>query len=426
MINQEQLIKDITEYAKTITLPTEKATKLFRNSLVDTITNTVSVQEDGKIFVSTGDIPAMWLRDSSFQVLPYLEIAEDVPAVKDLIHGVIKQQLAYIQHDPYSNSFNKTATGAHYNSGDETDIPVSDLVWERKFEIDSLCTPLHLAYRLYEKTGYDAHLNEEFWETVALIVDTFVTEQNHMESPYYFNRPNCVSQDTLSHGGRGAPVGYTGMVWSAFRPSDDACVYGYFVPGNLFIVASLRQLLPIVPDTHVELKERMETLISEIEKGVKEYGTMTVEETGEEIYAYEVDGLGNQLFMDDANVPSLLSLPFLNYCEPSDPLYLTTRKYVLSEYNKYYYSGKYLAGVGSPHTPPEHVWPIAIAMEGLTTNDVEVTKEKMDKIVATDADTLQCHEGVHVDDPSQYTREWFSWSNMTFCQLVFHYFKQSK
>ena len=402
----------------------DKLNDLFARCFVNTYTTTLQPQEDGTTFVITGDIPAMWLRDSSFQVLPYLEIAEDVPAVKDLIHGVIKQQLAYIQHDPYSNSFNKTATGAHYNSGDETDIPVSDLVWERKFEIDSLCTPLHLAYNLYEKTGYDAHLDDEFWETVALIVDTFVTEQNHMESPYFFDRPNCVAQDTLSHDGVGAPVGYTGMVWSAFRPSDDACVYGYFVPGNLFIVASLRQLLPIVPDTHVELKERMETLISEIEKGVKEYGTMTVEETGEEIYAYEVDGLGNQLFMDDANVPSLLSLPFLNYCEPSDPLYLTTRKYVLSEYNKYYYSGKYLAGVGSPHTPPEHVWPIAIAMEGLTTNDVEVTKEKMDKIVATDADTLQCHEGVHVDDPSQYTREWFSWSNMTFCQLVFHYLNQ--
>src|SRR5699024_11930230 len=130
-------------------------------------------------------------------------------------------------------------------------------------------------------------------------------------------------------------------------------------------------------------------LISEIEKGVKEYGTMTVEETGEEIYAYEVDGLGNQLFMDDANVPSLLSLPFLNYCEPSDPLYLTTRKYVLSEYNKYYYSGKYLAGVGSPHTPPEHVWPIAIAMEGLPPMEEEWRKEKWEKMVETDQDTLK-------------------------------------
>src|SRR5699024_6282094 len=120
-----------------------------------------------------------------------------------------------------------------------------------------------------------------------------------MESPYYFNRPNCLVQDPLYHVRVVSPVCSTLIVWSAFRPSDDACVYGYFVPGNLFIVASLRQLLPIVPDAHAELKERMETLISEIEKGVKEYGTMTVEETGEEIYAYEVDGLGNQLFMDD-------------------------------------------------------------------------------------------------------------------------------
>jgi len=423
MLNQEQLIKEISNYAENISLESKKATKLFQRSLVDTITNTVTIKDNGHVFVSTGDIEAMWLRDSTFQILPYLQIAHHIEDIKQLVHGVIKQQIEYIQHDPYANAFNKKYSGAHY-SDDKSNIPISDLVWERKFEIDSLCAPLFLAIQLYKETGYVDHFTDDFWKTVDLIVDTFINEQNHDQSDYYLKRYDCPPQDTLSNDGRGTPVGYTGMVWSGFRPSDDACEYGYFIPGNLFIVSVLRQLLTLIPDEKYSLlKEKSKTLIFDIKEGVNKYGIMTVGETGEKIYAYEVDGLGNQLFMDDANVPSLLSLPFLNYCDSTDHLYQTTRKYILSNYNKYYYSGKYLAGVGSPHTPPDHVWPISVAMEGLTSNDINIIEKKINTICSTDAGTFQCHEGIHVDNPNQYTREWFSWSNMTYCQLIFHYLK---
>jgi len=418
MIDQQQLIDKISNYADSVTLYSKKATKLFRHALVDTITNTVSVQSEGKIFVATGDIPAMWLRDSTFQVLPYLQLVKEIPEIKELLHGVIKQQLSFIQHDPYANAFNKYANGAHF-SEDQSNVPISDLVWERKFEIDSLCAPLYLSYFLYKKTDYKEHLTADFWQTVDQILEVFITEQHHEGSSYYFKRTNCPPSDTLQNEGRGSPIQYTGMVWSGFRPSDDACVYGYFVPGNLFIISVLKQLLTIIPEDYTVMQNKMSTLLAEIQRGVQEFGLMTVED--ETVFAYEVDGFGNQLFMDDANVPSLLSLPFLQFCSGNDPLYLATRKQILSQNNPFYYSGEYLTGIGSPHTPKEHVWPIALAMEGLTTQDLPEIKTKIDLIGATDADTNQCHEGVFVDDPHQYTREWFSWSNMTFCQLIFHY-----
>src|SRR5699024_9369528 len=274
------------------------------------------------------DIEAMWLRDSTFQILSYLQIANDIEEIKQLVHGVIEQQIDYIQHDPYANAFNEGESGAHY-SNDESNIPISDLVWERKFEIDSLCAPLFLAIQLYNETDYKAHFTDNFWKTVELIIDTFINEQNHEQSDYFLKRFDCPPQDTLSNNGRGASVGYTGMVWSGFRPSDDACEYGYFIPGNLFIVSVLKQLIPLIPERKYSfLKENCSSLIFDIEEGINKYGILTVDETGEKIYAYEVDGLGNQLFMDDANVPSLLSLPFLDYCSPTDPLYQSTRKYI--------------------------------------------------------------------------------------------------
>lgn len=421
MFDQEQLMIAIKEYVENINLFDKKATNLFRHAIVDTISNTVTVKENGEIFVATGDIPAMWLRDSTFQVLPYLELVDDIPSIKQLIHGVIKQQLSFLLHDPYANAFNIEENDRHY-SNDRSNIPISSLVWERKFEIDSLCAPFFLAYRLYQ-TGYQKHINKDFWKSAELVIDTFITEQRHEQSEYRFQRSDCPSSDTLQNNEKGTPIHYTGMVWSGFRPSDDACHYGYFIPGNCFILVILDQLLALLIDNKQEkLKEKIIQLKSEIFEGINRYGLIT-DQSGSLYYAYEIDGLGNQLFMDDANVPSLLSLPFLGYCKENDPIYLNTRKKCLSEQNPYYYSGSYLTGIGSPHTPPQYVWPISIAMEGLTTADIAMIKEKILKIANTGDQTNQCHEGIDVNDPKNYKREWFSWSNMTYCQLVFHYMK---
>ncbi|MHC9532168.1 glycoside hydrolase family 125 protein [Dellaglioa sp. L3N] len=422
MINQEKLIERVKACSMTLSLFSKKSDALFHNVFIDTLTNTVKIQNDSKIFVATGDIPAMWLRDSTFQVLPYLSLIKEIPEITQLIHGVINQQLTYIRHDPYANAFNETSSGAHYTI-DQSNIPISDLVWERKFEIDSLCAPIHLASELYQKSGYSKHLDINFWQTINLIVDTFIKEQHHETSDYIFKRSDGPATDTLSHKGKGSPIGYTGMVWSGFRPSDDACQYGYHIPGNSYIVCVLDELLTL-SKTHAipnELIKKIIRLRSEVAAGIENFGIVPQPNSNETIFAYEVDGLGHVNLMDDANVPSLLSLPFLGYVSSDNALYQRTRTFILSNQNPFYYSGSYLKGIGSPHTPKNYIWPISLAMEGLTSNNPEVMKSKLDIISQSDNDTLQCHEGIDVNDPSNFTRDWFSWANMTYCQLALRY-----
>lgn len=420
MLNQEKLITDLKKVSEKINGPDEKATKLFRHVFLDTIKNTVQIKENGQVFISTGDIPAMWLRDSTFQILPYLKVAVQVPEVRELLAGVLKQQIENINVDPYANAFNDGATGKHF-SADESNIPISDKVWERKFEIDSLCAPLYLAYQLYS-SGYQKHLSEVYWHTVRKIMNVFKTEQNHPQSEYYFKRTNCPPSDTLSNSGRGHEVKPTGMVWSGFRPSDDACTYGYFIPGNMFIKSVLKKNLEMLPNKkdYSDLKNSMVTMIKEISVGIEKYGVITTS-TGTQVYAYEVDGFGNQLFMDDANTPSLMALPFLDTALYGDELYLNTREWCLSENNPYYFSGKYVAGVGSPHTPENFVWPMSLAIEGLTSQNEVLIKGQIDKIVELSYASMQVHESININDLSDFTREWFSWANMTFCDLILHY-----
>lgn len=403
-------------------LATPEITARYRDLITDVLDKAIADNGDGKVFVFTGDIPAMWLRDATFQVLPYLDLISEVPDLLPVLAGVLKQEVAYVQHDPYSNAFNQTASGAHWRDDDESDIPVSDLVWERKFEVDSLCAVLLLAERLHAVTGQTDFMDADFWAAVRLIVQTFRTEQHHESSPYFFRRTDCPEQDTLKCDGRGTPIGYTGMIWGAFRPSDDATTYGYHVPSNHFARTVLADLLPLLPEDMQDLAPDIKQLIADIDDGLEKYALVTLP-TGKVGYAYEVDGLGNALFMDDANVPSLLSLPFLGACSASEPAYLNTREFVLSDANPYYYSGKMLAGVGSSHTPEQYVWPIAIAMVGLTTTDTEVQNQQLASIAAAAGVTGQCHEGIHVDDTTKFTRDWFSWANMTFCQLALHTLK---
>lgn len=414
--NLTEIIAKIEDYAAQQTLPTAKTTRLFRSLLSDALAKATSAEADGTYFVKTGDIPAMWLRDATFQVLPYIKLMKAIPELESVLVGVLRRELRYVQHDPYANAFNQTASGAHW-SDDESDIPVSDLVWERKFEIDSLCAPLLLALKLHENTDNIDFLDDEFWQTLELIMTVLETEQHHDQSSYYFKRVDCPDNDTLTNDGRGTPVGYTGMVWDGFRPSDNACEYGYHVPSNLFLVAVLTKITPLIPAKFNALKARVETLVAAIQQGVTRYAMVTLP-TGQVGYAYEVDGLGHQKLMDDANVPSLLALPFIGYTSIDDSIYQNTREFILSDQNPYYYQGKVLAGIGSNHTPEAYVWPISLAMEGLTSTDQTVKVAQLEKIAATDNETGQCHESVSVDDVSQYTRDWFSWANMTYCELA--------
>lgn len=391
----------------------------FALTYADTLQNALVPDGDDRIFALTGDIPAMWQRDSTAQVRPYLVPAQTDPELADVVEKVINRQMFNMAMDPYANAFNQEANGAGHQS-DETEM--TPWIWERKYELDSLCYPAQLSYLFWKNTGRTRHFNAQFEDAIDKMVAVIEQEQDHDNSPYHFVRTIDRPEDTLENG-VGAPVAKCGLTWNGFRPSDDACVYGYLIPSNLFAIETLRQLSEVFTDVldQPEKAAHLRQLADTIEKGVQQHG-LTKNKAGETIYAYEVDGFGNSLVMDDSNVPNLLSLPYLGAVPMDDPIYLNTRKTMLSQENKYYYSGTYGSGLGSPHTPENYIWPIAKAIEGLTQPDKQVKADILDLLVKTTAGTKRMHEGFDVENPDNFTREWFSWANMMFCELVMDYF----
>lgn len=391
--------------------------KLYKNCYPNTLETTVERMDDGSIFVLTGDIPAMWLRDSTAQVSHYLPLAAQDDEVREIIRGVIKSQLKFIRIEPYANSFNAEAN----DYGHINDLPKkSPWVWECKYEIDSLCYPLRLSYLYWKRTGDSSIFDGDFKKTAEIIVDLWVLEQNHFEnSKYRFTRTDCPWQDTLHNDGKGMPVSYTGMTWSGFRPSDDACVFGYLIPSNMFAVVALNYLIEINDEFYRDEKFSLkcEKLKEEIEHGIEIYGTYDHPKYGK-IYACETDGMGNRRLFDDANVPSLLSIPYLGFTDKADPMYQRTRNFILSEDNPYFYKGKFGEGIGSPHTPEGYIWHIALSMQGLTADNPEEVRRVIDILASTDAGTGFMHEGFNADDPTEFSREWFAWSNSLFAELI--------
>ncbi len=393
---------------------------IFQNAIRNTWGTTLKRMEDGTTFVITGDIPAMWLRDSAAQVRPFLVLAKEDPEAADMIEGLVRRQLDSILLDPYANAFNEEANGRGHQA-DETEM--TPWIWERKYEIDSLCYPLQLSYLLWKNTGRTSQFQGSFRQAAEAILDLWTVEQRHEElSPYRFQRKDCVPSDTLVRDGQGAETAYTGMTWSGFRPSDDACEYGYLVPSNMFAVVVLGYLQEIAGEVlqDEELQGRAAKLAQEIEQGIREHGIVQHPEFGP-IYAYETDGYGHHNLMDDANVPSLLSIPYLGYRDASDEVYQNTRRFILSRNNPYYFEGTAAEGIGSPHTPQGYIWHIALAMQGLTADSPEEKLRLLQVMSRTDAGTGLMHESFKADDPAEYTRPWFSWANMMFCELLMDY-----
>ncbi len=390
--------------------------KTFERCFALTLDAAVQDTETAPGFVVTGDIPAMWLRDSYWQMHPYLRLADRDGSLASLISQVSRRQLHDACRDPYANAFNAEPNGAGHH-GDHT--VMSPWVWERKYEVDSLCAPICLAHGLWERTGKTDHL-DEFLGALRAIMAVWRIEQDHDHlSPYRFERPDPnAPTDTLIRNGLGPRCAPTGLTWSAFRPSDDATTLGYNIPGNAMAVVALHQGAHVARAVfrRSDIAVEAETLANQIDEAIWRHGVVEVDGHGP-VFAYEVDGLGNQLLMDDANLPSLLALPFIGWISQDDDVYLSTREWVLSEANPYWHSGTYAKGVGSPHTPSSYVWPIALAVEGLTTSDVNRQRQILDLMCATDGDTGLMHESFDVNDPSHYTRPWFSWANAMFCEL---------
>ncbi len=393
---------------------------MFENCFTNTLLTTIQQKDDGTTFVITGDIPAMWLRDSAAQVRPYLILAQEDDQIASMIEGLVKRQIQYIRLDPYANAFNEQQSG----NGHQDDLTeMNDWIWERKYEIDSLAYPIQLSYLLWKNSGRTSQFDESFRAAAQTILELWRTEQHHeTKSPYTFQRLNAPLTDTLVREGKGSETAYTGMTWSGFRPSDDCCQYGYLVPSNMFAIVALRYLIEIAEAVYgdQELAAQARQLAEEIQQGIDKHAIVEHPEFGR-IYAYETDGFGNHNLMDDANVPSLLALPYLGYVDENDEVYLNTRRFILSSSNPYFYEGTAASGIGSPHTPEGYIWHIALSMQGLTSQEREEKLRMLALIRDTDADTGLTHEGFSANDPHQYTRPWFSWSNMLFSELVMDY-----
>ncbi len=409
----------INEYCKRIENFSPKLAELYRNCYPNTLETATVDAGEGKVFVLTGDIPAMWLRDSTAEVSHYIPMAKEYKEIADIISGTIRMQREYISLDPYANAFKKEPDDRQIHGDLPPNIPI---VWERKYEIDSLCYPIRLTYLYWKATEDRSILDDSFISSCKATVDLWITEQHHFEkSPYRFTRPSCGpdSQDTIHNNGMGNPVTYTGMTWSGFRPSDDACRYGYLVASNMFAVVALGYMIEMLKaiGNQDELITKAVKLKEEINRGIKNYAIIKNEKYGK-MYACEVNGMGDYFMFDDANVPSLLSAPYLGYCEVNDEIYQNTRRFILSKDNPYYYEGKFAKGVGSPHTPEGYIWHIALSMQGLTSNNNDETIEILRYLEATDGGTGYMHEGFDANNPNIFTRSWFSWSCALFAELV--------
>ena len=394
---------------------------MFENCYPNTIDTTVDYEIiDGKpdTFIITGDIDAMWLRDSTAQVWPYLPLIKKDKKIKNLIKGLINRQAKCVIRDPYANSFYKDLSKVSAHNKD-VPTPIAG-VHEQKWEVDSLCYVIRLSYHYYKLTGDNSIFDEIWIKSSKLIYDTFLTEQRKDgKSPYRFIRNGTAMVDAPVFSGTGRPFRPNGMICSMFRPSDDATMYPFLIPSNIFASISMQQLSEIYSDEKIDLifSKKCMSMSIEIDDAVKKYSIKEHLNFGK-IYSYEIDGFGNNLYMDDANVPSLMSLAYLDSKFINDKVYQNTRKFLLSDNNPYFLKGQAAEGQASPHTGKDKIWPMGIILRAMTSNNDQEIIKCLKMLVNTHAGTGFMHEAFDKDDPSNYFRSWFAWANTLFGELI--------
>lgn len=399
---------------------------LFNNCFSNTLdTAVIYTETEGKpdTFVE-GEPEAMWLRDSSVQVWSYLPLIRKDKALRDLVGGVINRQVKFILKDPYASSFyNDPAKISEFKEDLTTMLPG---IRERKWELDSLCYPIRLAYRYWQQTKDTSRFDASWQESIKLILKTFKEQQRkENDGPYHFQRNSAWASDNLTMQGYGYPVKPVGLICSSFRPSEDATVFSFHVPSNFFAVVSLRQAAELfrVIKADGKVADEMEALALEVRQALQKYAVIEHETYGK-VYAYEVNGFGSYNLMDDANVPSLLSLPYLGALSMSDPIYLNTRKLALSADNPFFYKGKVAEGTGGPHIGKNMVWPMGIIIRGLTSTDEDEIKLCLSMLLKSHGDTGFMHESFHADNARQYTRAAFPWANTIFGEFLWKTYQE--
>ena len=408
---------------------------LFENCFPNTLDTTVDFGTLGgkpDTYVITGDIDAMWLRDSSAQVWPYIPLCKDDKDLQQLIRGVIHRQVKCILKDPYANAFYKDESKiSEWKASDITDMKPG--VHERKWEIDSICYPIRLAHGYWQTTGDTSPFDADWMAAMEKIVQTFREQQRKEgKGPYSFMRKTEFATDTVPLKGYGYPTKKVGLIHSMFRPSDDATIYPFLIPSNIFALNSLGDMRAIfqaigahgrpVDDAAYRLMEELSTAL--------EANAIVTHPTFGEVFAYEADGFGNHTLMDDANVPSLLALPYLqsphftgalSVLHPEQrgyTVYQNTRRMLLSESNPFFFKGLAGEGIGGPHVGTEMIWPLSIIIRGLTTHDSQEMALCLKMLQQSNAGTGFMHESFHKDDASKFTRKWFAWANTLFGEFV--------
>ncbi len=399
---------------------------IFENCFPNTLDTTVTYRIVGgkpDTFVITGDINAMWLRDSSAQVWPYLDFINYDTKLKDLIAGVINRQTKCILIDPYANAFNDGPSESPWKD-DITEMKPE--LHERKWEIDSLCYPIRLAYGYWKVSGDISVFDNDWKDAMKLVLKTFKEQQRKDgKSPYRFMRNTSWSMDSLPLGGYGNPVNPVGLIVSSFRPSDDATIFSFLVPSNYFAVVSLKQLAEIFNNVIKDESFANEciTLADEVENALNNFAVAEHLNFGK-IFPYEIDGFGNKLFMDDANIPSLLSLPYLTNIKSDNSIYKNTRKFLFSKNNPYYFEGKAGQGIGGPHAGLGKIWHLSIIMRGLTSDDETEIIDCIKLLKNSHAGTGFMHESFDKDDASKFSRPWFAWANTLFGEFILKVHKE--
>ncbi len=398
---------------------------LFENCFPNTLDTTVDfevVNNKPDTYVITGDIDAMWLRDSTAQIWPYLLLVHNDKKLQELVEGVINRQTKNILLDPYANAFYKNADQVSEWKDDITSMKPG--IHERKWEIDSLCYPIRLAYHYWKQTGNTAPFDAGWEKAARLIVKTFKEQQRkETKGPYSFQRRTSWATDGVPLAGFGYPAKPVGLIHSMFRPSDDATIFPFLIPSNFFAVVTLEQLAEMAKVLFSDSSFASEciSLATEVKNALHKHAVVDHPDFGK-IYAYEVNGYGSYNLMDDANVPSLLSLPYLGAVKNTDPIYIRTRKFLLSNNNPFFFTGTAGEGIGGPHAGTDLIWPLSIIITALTSNDDAEIKRCINILKKSNAGTGFMHETFHKNDVNKFTRSWFAWANTIFGELLYKLF----
>eukprot|EP00123_Amoebidium_parasiticum_P008515 comp18859_c3_seq1/m.20908 comp18859_c3_seq1/g.20908 ORF comp18859_c3_seq1/g.20908 comp18859_c3_seq1/m.20908 type:complete len:593 (-) comp18859_c3_seq1:362-2140(-) len=398
----------------------EELKQLCGRCLLHSFYNTITVHNKGTdVYVSTGDIDEMWLRDSSVQIGQLLARMGERPALRAIVEGTIRRQAFYVLQDPYANAFSKAYTHPTKMELKWRKIGRGGWVGTRNYELDSGTYFLNLLWNYYNSPDiYDPErlLSEpSIYEAANLMADIWIIEQNHeTKSKYRYME--------LPRGGLGPESAYTGMSWSGYRPSDDQNKYGYNIPGNMYAYGALERALylnkMIWRMQSFDVKVRK--LMNDIKAGIEKYGIISPpDDRTNKIYAYEVDGLGNTLYdFDDPNLPSLLSIPLLGYRHYDPQIYANTVKRLYTSKNPYYFKGTEFDGLGSPHTYTQYVWPLAEVALALTRNDPNQRAKSLRILLKMQCGNGLMHESVNVNDLNACSRMDFGWANVMLVTLM--------